>query len=113
MKHEIKKVTHIINELLTMLLLRGAENIDVSIKHVEDYTEIELIHHQCKCDDQFIETLRYNLNTQRQFEVEGYYWQLVGEDESGDELHLVGAMIDEAHVELKGNDLHIHLKRQK
>ena len=39
-------------------------------------------------------------------------WQLVGEDDSSDELHLVGAMVDEANVSKKGKDLHIQLLRK-
>lgn len=36
-------------------------------------------------------------------------WQLVGEDDNGDELHLVGTMVDKAKVEMKGYDLYIQL----
>jgi hypothetical protein len=113
MQHEEKKVTLIINELLTILLLNGAEDIDVNIKRKGDTSEITLIHHQCQYDESFIEKMKYNLNTQRQSEVEGYYWQLVGEDDSSNQLHLVGAMIDTAEVEMKQNDLHIFLVRKK
>jgi len=37
---------------------------------------------------------------------------LVGEDDNGDELHLVGTMIDKAKAEMKGNDLYIQLIRK-
>ncbi|BCJ94667.1 hypothetical protein acsn021_22360 [Anaerocolumna cellulosilytica] len=113
MQHEEKKLTLIINELLTLLLLNGAEEIDVNIKRKGDASEITMIHRQCKYDAKFIEKMKYNLNTQRQSEVEGYYWQLVGEDDSSNELHLVGAMIDTAEVDMKQNDLHIFLVRKK
>jgi len=53
------------------------------------------------------------LNTQRQNEVEGYYWQLAGDDNNGDELYLVGAMIDDAKVELIERDLHIRFTRKE
>lgn len=111
MQHEVKKITMIINELMTLMLLNGAEDIDVNIKRKGDTSEATLIHRDCQYSEEFIEDIRYNLNSPRQSEVEGYYWQLVGEDESSDELHLVGAMLDEAEVEMQGNDLHIHIVR--
>lgn len=113
MQHEVKKVTLIINELITMMLLNGAEEIDVNIKRKDDNSDITLIHRGCHYSEKFIEGMRYNLNTQRQAEVEGYYWQLVGDDETSEELHLVGAMIDSAEVELHQNDLFIHILRHK
>ena len=112
MQHEVKKITLIINELISMMLLNGAEEIDVNIKRKADVSEVTLIHRDCQYPGEFIEKMRYNLNTQRQSEVEGYYWQLVGDDETSEELHLVGAMIDEAKVEMQQNDLHIHIVRR-
>ena len=113
MQHEVKKVTLIINELISMMLLNGAEEIDVNIKRKASVSEITLIHRNSQYPEQFIEKMRYNLNTQRQCEVEGYYWQLVGDDETSEELHLVGAMIDTANVEMRQNDLHITIVRDE
>lgn len=113
MQHEVKKVTLIVNELVSLMLLNGAEEIDVNIKRTADNSEITLIHRDCQYPDEFIEKMRYNLNTQRQSELEGYYWQLVGDDETSEELYLVGAMIDDARVEMQQNDLHIHIVRRK
>lgn len=113
MPHEVKKVTSIINELVTMMLLNGAEEVDVNILRKGNKTEIRLTHHNCCYSDNLIEKISYNLKTQRQYEVEGYYWQLVAEDETGDELHLVGAMIDDAKVEKVNNNLNIFISRTK
>src|SRR5665647_534742 len=112
MQHEAKKITLIVNELLTVLLLDGSSEIDIKILKQNQRTEIIMVQHQCCHDDRFIERLRYNLNTQRQKEVEGYYWQLVGENDNGDELYLVGTMVDQAIVERRGEDLFIHLIRK-
>ena len=38
------------------------------------------------------------LNIQRQSEVEEFYWELMGDDLHGDELFLVGSMVDRATV---------------
>ncbi|WP_430884094.1 hypothetical protein [Fusibacter sp. JL216-2] len=113
MQHEVKKITLIINELLTMFLLNGGQEIDMKVKRIDGETEIVLEHHNCTYDEAFIERLEHNLNTMRQFEVEGYYWQLVGEDESADELYLVGAMVDEADVSCENGELKIRLLRKE
>ncbi len=116
MRHEAKKIAQIVSEILTLFLLNGAENIDIKVNtkvsQKEQNTEIIIIQYECNYGEEFIQKIKYNLNTQRQYEVEGYYWQLVGEDDSGDELHLVGAMIDEANVTTKGKDLYIQLLRK-
>lgn len=113
MQHEVKKVALIINEIITMELLDGAEDIDVNIKREGGLSKVHIIYHNCGYTSQFIEKINYNLNTQRQNEVEGYYWQLAGDDNNGDELYLVGAMIDDAQVELINKDLHIRFTRKK
>ena len=113
MQHEVKKITLIMNELITIMMKNGAEDIDVNIKRKGELSEITLIHRDCQYPEEFVEKIRYNLNTQRQSEVEGYYWQLVGEDDACEELHLVGAMIDEAVVEMRKNDLYIHIVRSE
>lgn len=111
MQHEIKKITLIVNELMTLMLLNGAEDVEVKIKRKDELTDITLTHHNCDYTEAFLDQLQYSLNTQRQSEVEGYYWQLCGDDDSGDELFLVGAMVDEASVEVVEKDLQIHLIR--
>lgn len=111
MKNEPKKITLIVNELLTLLLHHGATDINIAISKKEDCTCIKFIQKESDFDEDFVEQLRFDLRAQRQNEVEGYYWQLVGKDDLGDELHLVGAMIDESSVELEGNVLTIYIRR--
>lgn len=116
MRLEAKKIAQIVSEILTLFLINGAENIDIKVNTKTSTdgqcTEIIIIQYECDYEEDFIQKIEYNLKTQRQYEVEGYYWQLVGEDDSGDELHLVGAMVDEAKVTKKGKDLHIQLLRK-
>lgn len=117
MRHEAKKIAQIVSEILTLFLLNGAENIDIKVntKISTDgrNTEIIIIQYECDYEEEFIQKIEYNLKTQRQYEIEGYYWQLVGEDDSSDELHLVGAMVDKANVSKEGKDLHIQLLRKE
>jgi hypothetical protein len=112
MQHETKKIALIVNELTTLLLHMGNGNIEVKINRQKLATEIVMIQYQCNYEEVFVQNLRYDLNTQRQSEVEGYYWQLIGDDDDGEEISLVGAMIDEAVVEQKEGDLYIHIIRK-
>ncbi|ABX41879.1 hypothetical protein [Lachnoclostridium phytofermentans] len=116
MRHEAKKIAQIVSEMLTLFLLNGAENIDIKVNTKvsknEQNTEIIIIQYECNYGEEFIQKIKNNLNTGRQIEIEGYYWQLVGDDDSGDELHLVGAMVDQANVTIEGKDLHIQLLRK-
>lgn len=113
MRHETKKISLIINELMTIMLLDGAEDIKINIKRQNKTTEITMEYPNCEYTEEFLEQLQESLNTQRQSEVEGYYWQLCGDDDSGDELFLVGAMVDEASVEMQEKTLTIHLIRKE
>ena len=111
MKHEMKKVSQSVNEMISMLLLDGAEDLQVSIKRDKDRTNILLIQKQCFYEDAFIEMLNDELNIPRQHEIEGYYWQLAGENECENELCLVGAMTDTAEVTYADGVLTVHLTR--
>ena len=52
------------------------------------------------------------LNTERQHEIEEYYWNLLSESEEDSELAIVGMMIDQAEVEYKDDILKIKLLRK-
>ncbi len=111
MQHEIKKITRIVDEMLTMFMLNATDEMEVKIKKDLQKTSIYFTQHQCTFDEAYIEQLRKNLNIQRQCEVEGYYWQLTGENDIDEELFLVGAMIDKANIEKKDGNLNIELVR--
>ena len=59
-----------------------------------------------------INNLSEFLNIQRQYEIEEYYWGLMGETSDEDELFLVGSMIDSATLEIKNDNLYIKLIRK-
>ncbi len=111
MKKELKKISLIVNEILTLLLYHGAKDISIQINKENNQIDLIFIQNDYNFDIEFVETLRNDLKNQRQNEVEGYYWQLVGQDDSSNELQLVGAMIDESKVTLEGSTLTINIKR--
>ena len=112
MQHEINKITRIVDELTTYLLSHGAIDLGVRVKREEQQVLLQFTDYHCHFSNDTIEAIRYELETNRQHEVEGYYWQLAGEDEDGEELTLVGSMVDESSVSLKDQILTIELTRK-
>lgn len=112
MRDEIRKLNRLIDEISTILMKRGSKEIDIKIKRDSDISTITIIDYNTTYSNEEIEELRYILNIQRQCEVEGFYWELMGDDDKGDELFLVGSMIDSAEVAKTGDDLHITMNRK-
>lgn len=113
MQHQIKKITRIVDEILTLFMRNKTDEIDVKIKKDEQKTSIYFTMYNCTLDYAYIEQLEDNLNIQRQAEVEGYYWQLTGENDIDEELFLVGAMIDQVFIEMKDGHLYLELIRNE
>ncbi len=113
MNHETKKIALIVDEVLTMLLVDGSEkiNFDISIKN--DRAEINIIQYDTRYNDEYLEIIRNRLDAPRQHEIEEYYWQLTGENETEDELFIVGALIDESTLKKENGNLYINLVRYK
>ncbi|MFI3210399.1 MAG: hypothetical protein R3Y64_05040 [Peptostreptococcaceae bacterium] len=113
MDSEIKKITRLIDEISTMLLKNGCSDLDIKLKREDDLSIVKIVSFDCIFTDEEISDLRDVLNIQRQCEIEGFYWELMGDDINGDELFLVGSMIDSADVYKKDNNLFIDILRRK
>ncbi|WP_026895498.1 hypothetical protein [Clostridiisalibacter paucivorans] len=113
MKHEIKKVSKILDELTTFFFTKGAKNIDVSISDQDEYFKISCKVDNIDCSDFRVKKISELLNQPRQPEMEAYYWELTGECDTDTELSLVGMMVDKAEISFKGVSLSIVLYRYK
>ena len=112
MRHEIKKICRIVDELTTMFLKDDTDEVDFKIITSPDKAIIRIVDYHTNYSDQMINHLRTTLNNQRQSEIEEYYWQLAGEnDDDDEELTLISAMIDIATVEKREGNLYIELVR--
>ncbi len=111
MKHETKKICKIVDELTTLLLKEGSGLIEFKINRLSDRTVISIVDHHTHYSQKEVDDMIECFNVQRQFEVEEYYWQLVGESDNDSELTIVGVMVDHADVKLENGDLHIDLIR--
>lgn len=111
MKHEVKKISRIVDELTTFLLSKDTNHVDFSIKKDDQKTIIEIVDYDTHFTEEFIEQLRNTLNIQRQKEVEEYYWRLAGQTDCDDEMTLVGTMVDEAKIDIVDGNLCMRIIR--
>lgn len=111
MRHEIKKICKIVDELTTLFLKEDTNEVDFKIITSDEKTTLKIIDYHTQYTDEQIEHLKNILNRQRQSEIEEYYWQLAGENDSEDELTLISAMIDTAVVEKREGNLYLEIVR--
>lgn len=111
MQNEIKKITKLVDEVTSLLMKNGSNDINVHIKRDSDLSTITIIDYNSAYPNDEIASLNDILNIQRQCEVEEFYWELMGDDSHEDELFLVGSMVDKATVNKIDNDLHIVMYR--
>lgn len=94
MNSEDAKIIHIAGELTSYFLRLNSKKIDVSIRILEDNTEITIKARDTVLSREQTEELSIQLSSPRQREVEGYYWNLAGGGHDGEELRLISTMID-------------------
>ncbi len=111
MKHEIKKICKIVDEMTTLLLRDDTDTVDIKINRMKDRTVISIVDYNTKYTQKDADLLIECFNVQRQREVEEYYWQLVGEADNDSELTIIGIMVDSSTIELKDNNMYIELVR--
>ena len=90
----------------------GSENIHIDINKENEKVVIFIKAKISSISKEDLELLERSLNAQRCHEMEEYYWNLTGDNESYSELTLVGMMIDEARITyVSGEYLEILLTR--
>lgn len=113
MKHEIKKISKILDEIITFAFHHGTDKMNISIENNSEYFKIQIDVDNVDYTDKKVKQLKQLLSTPRQPECEEYYWELTGECDTDTELSLVGIMTDIAEVNFKGDSLNITLYRYK
>ena len=112
MKHDIKKVAKIADEVLTFCLLHKSDRTTMSIDHLEDGFILEIEAFHIDISNEKVARIEEYLNVHRQDEVAEYYWQLAGEIDDENELSLVGMMTDDYNLEFTEESLIITLVRK-
>lgn len=112
--YENKKISKIVDEVLTYLLDKDATNIQFFIEKNDDYTIIHSTSQNMYLSEEEIKQLKDFLNsTHREAETEEYYWSLAGENRGSNELSLVAIMVDVAEVYYQDKELKMDFLRKR
>lgn len=113
MKHNKKRVSKIVDELIAYFFTMGATHINVNLKEKSDYYKISLKSNYTTKDNEKIEKLKKYLKCDKQEEIEEYYWELAGDCDVDSELILVGMMTDKAEIDISEDMIEVVLYRNK
>lgn len=113
MKHIKKRISKIVDEIMTYLLTIGATNINVNVEDREKDYKITIASDYIPAHKEKIQKLIDGLKSPKQEEMEEYYWELTGESDCGTEFHLVGMMIDKVEIDVKEGNIQLQIYRYK
>ncbi|MGH4050205.1 MAG: hypothetical protein ACREVX_02445 [Clostridium sp.] len=112
MKHINQRNIKIVTELMCYCYKHGSDNVHIDIKKNKEKTIIFIRAKISFISKEKLELLEKLLNAPRCHEMEEYYWNLTGDNDTDTELTLIGMMIDEAHITyIDGEYLEILLTR--
>ncbi|MFV0440664.1 MAG: hypothetical protein ACK5LV_05165 [Lachnospirales bacterium] len=114
MSYKIEKSMRIIDELVGFCCKRGANDVDIHYNTTNKVqTVITIVARNINVTDEDIQILTTALNQNRQREVEECFWLISGDDSFGDELPLVGIMLDKSEVVYENGTLTITSYREE
>ncbi len=111
MKHEPKKISKIVDEILTYFLHHYGTRAEIVVEPEPTRYTIRFRFTDVNMTDEEFETLSERLVVRRQPELEDYYWQLAGEVEDNSEISLVGMMCDSIEFDRDGGSISLVLVR--
>jgi hypothetical protein len=112
MKHEPKKISKIVDEILTYFLFHFDAKSEITIVPETDHYWMLFRFTDVSISDEQFDALDKRLVVKRQPELEEYYWQLTGEIEDSNELMLVAMMCDSIEMKREGNTITLELLRR-
>lgn len=113
MKKTYKKISTIVDELITFCYKIDATNIQINIDETKEAHIITISSNFNTYYLHDVQRLNRNLNMGRNEETEEYYWSLMGKADISDdcELHIISSMIDNTDVFIDGDHIKIKLTR--
>lgn len=111
MRTNIKKVTKIVDELTSYILLKKGTNISINILETQGKYVIKFYTENIILSKSDISDIKEALGTPRQKDMEEYYWQLGGLNQPEGELELIGMMTDDFSIAYENNKLSLELIR--
>ena len=109
----IKKTTKIVDEVTSYFMARGSKEIEIKVSDRGEYMSVIFIIEDSRLSIGELDEIEDSLSMPRQEDVEEYYWQLNGADETESEFDLIGMMIDSYTLETDGAKLRLELLRRK
>lgn len=113
MKHTKKRISKIVDELVTYFFSMGSTNMNIKVKEEPSQFIIYLKSDYSKDANEKIDKLVRYLECAKQEEMEEYYWELTGVCDVDTELTLVGMMTDEVEIDIDEDTIEIKLYRNK
>lgn len=113
MKHYKKRVSKIVDELITYFFAMGATDINMDLQETDDYYKIHFKSNYTENNEEKIEKMVKYLKCEKQEEMEEYYWELAGDSDVDTELSLVGMMTDKAEINIGEDIIEVILYRYK
>lgn len=113
MKHTKKKLSKIMDEMLTFCYSVGATDISFEMKETAKSHDIFIRSNFAAKYKETVQKLEKNLSGNREPSIEESYWMLTGESDLSDEmqLHLVASMVDIAEVTIQSSYFIVFLSR--
>ncbi len=113
MSFRLEKTMRIVDELVGFCCKRGGNNITISYSLENPHeTMIQVIVKNVTATEEDLEMLETAITQGRQREVEECYWIVSGDDSFGDELGLIGIMLDTGNINYEDNVLTINAYRR-
>ncbi len=114
MKHKLEKSIRIIDEILGFCCKYGSHDVDINYNATDEKkTIITFTAKNVDVPKDSLLSLDETLNMTRQHEVEECYWLLGGDDSYGDELELIGCMVDKARICYSNKTLTLTMIREE
>jgi len=109
--YRLEKNLKIADELIGYCYKKTGKHLNVDFAFLESETIIKIRVYIENLGKDCLEHLNETLCTSRQHEIEECFWMANGDDSFGEELTLVGAMVDKATINYEDNVLMIELRR--
>lgn len=113
MKHTKKRITKIVDEMITYLFKIGATDINIDLQENVDYYKMSFKSNYTSKDKTKLDKLKKCLKCNKREEVEEYYWELTGQCDVDCQLTLVGMMVDKADINIGEDTIEVILYRNK
>ncbi len=110
MNSEQSKAIKMINEVMIYFFNHHFSDLEMSLNVKEKKTVISVSGYSKTQPDDLVEVSESLLHP-RQPEVEEYYWRLLGTNNKTNQLHLLGALVDDVSIMYEENLLTVQLIR--